>query len=97
MFTILKGIQVLAASTSDNIDELELSELYAIEQITTIRLKKVKISNFKHFQLDNHGKLAHKDEKISEVKPATTKRKSQFLILETESDYEPEEDDPLKL
>ena len=55
MFTILKGIQVLAASTSDNIDELELSELYAIEQITTIRLKKVKITNFKHFQLDNHG------------------------------------------
>ena len=45
VITILKGISVLAASASDNVDQLDLTDLYEIEQETTITLKRVKISH----------------------------------------------------
>ena len=49
VITILKGISVLAASASDNVDQLDLNDLYEIEQETTITLKRVKISHLTHF------------------------------------------------
>ena len=49
VITILKGIQILAASASDNVDQLDINDLYEIEQETTIKLKKVKISHLKDF------------------------------------------------
>jgi len=52
VITILKGISILAATSSDKIDHMEDSDMYRIKQTTTIYLSEIKISNAKEFTID---------------------------------------------
>ena len=55
VITILKGITMLAASSSDKIDHMDDSDMYRIKQTTTIILNEVKISHAMDFTLDSTG------------------------------------------
>jgi len=70
VITILKGIVILAASSSDKIDHMEDADMYRIRQTTTIELDKVKISNASQFRLDNKG--AALEERQSELTDKNT-------------------------
>ena len=56
VITILKGITILAASSSDKIDHMNDTDMYRIKQTTTIMLNEVKISNAKDFTLTSSGR-----------------------------------------
>lgn len=45
VITILKGILILAASSSDKIDHMEDADMYKIKQTATIELEKITIKN----------------------------------------------------
>ena len=57
VITILKGIVILAASSSDKIDHMDDSDMYRIKQTTTIELDKVKVSNAKAFSMQEDGSV----------------------------------------
>ena len=85
VITILKGITILAACSSDKIDHMDDSDMYRIKQTTTIELSKVKISNSNAFTLDEStGGAANKN-----GIPATPEGgadKQLHRILETDSE-----------
>ena len=45
VITILKGVLILAASSSDKIDHMDDQDMYRIRQTTTIELQKIKIKD----------------------------------------------------
>ena len=55
VITILKGIVILAASSSDNIDHMDDADMYRIKQVQTIELEKIKVKNASQFTLDEQG------------------------------------------
>ena len=55
VITILKGIVILAASSSDNIDHMDDQDMYRILQTTTIELEKIKVKNANQYTLDDKG------------------------------------------
>lgn len=89
VITILKGILILAASSSDKIDYLDDSDLYRIKQTSTIEMQKIKVKNV-DFNLDEHG-VAAKSNAIPVPSPMNAR------ILETDTSDEEEEgiDDPI--
>ena len=66
---ILKGITVLAASTSDNVDHMSIEDAYRIKQTTTIELTEVKIAHAREFFIDKQGEqlvqVSQKRERVS--------------------------------
>ena len=54
VITILKGITILAASSSDKIDHMDDADMYRIQQTTTIYLNEIKISHAKEFAIDEN-------------------------------------------
>ena len=67
VLTILKGITILAASTSDNVDHMKADEAYKIKQTTTIELSEVKIAHAREFFINKKGESVD-IEKKHEVK-----------------------------
>ena len=65
VITILKGITILAASTSDNIDHMNVEDSYRIRQTTTIELQKLKIAHAREFFINKEGKAV---DEVSERK-----------------------------
>ena len=61
VITILKGILILAASSSDKIDHMGDQDMYRIKQTTTIELEKIKVKNASRFDLNEHGEVAKED------------------------------------
>ena len=57
VITILKGILILAASSSDKIDHMADEDMYQIKQTATIELKKIKIKDASRFNMNEHGHL----------------------------------------
>ena len=55
VITILKGILILAASSSDMIDNMEDSDMYRIKQTQTIELEKNKIKKAALYSMDDQG------------------------------------------
>jgi len=55
VITILKGILILAASSSDMIDNMEDSDMYRIKQTQTIELEKNKIKQAALYSMDDQG------------------------------------------
>jgi hypothetical protein len=49
--TILKGITILAAASSDNIDNLVESELLAVEHSSNLVIEQIKIYNPKFWEV----------------------------------------------
>lgn len=67
MLTILKGITILAASTSDNVDHMTPEEAYRVKQTTTIELSEVKIAHAREFFINKKGESV--DTNKTEAKP----------------------------
>ena len=61
VITILKGIVILAASSSDKIDHMADKDMYKISQTQTIGLQKIVIRNAREFTLDNYGNMTRKE------------------------------------
>ena len=55
VITILKGILILAASSSDKIDHMDDADMYRIRQTSTIELQKIKIKDASQYTLDEQG------------------------------------------
>ena len=55
VITILKGIVILAASSSDNIDHMEDADMYRIKQEQVIELEKIKIKDAGQYEIDEKG------------------------------------------
>ena len=79
VITILKGILILAASSSDKIDHMDDQDLYKIKQTTTIELREIKIRNAAKFTLNEEGDMITQANEESDEEG--TKK-----ILETDSD-----------
>ena len=62
VITILKGIVILAASSSDKIDHMDDNDLYRIKQTQTIELDKVKISHATDYSLRASSMTAENDQ-----------------------------------
>lgn len=43
MISILKGITILAASSSDNVDNIHEKDMLSVKQTVTIEIKKIKV------------------------------------------------------
>ena len=57
VITILKGILILAASSSDKIDHMADEDMYQIKQTATIELQKIKIKDASQFNMNEHGQI----------------------------------------
>ena len=57
VITILKGILILAASSSDKIDHMADEDMYQIKQTATIELQKIKIKDASQFNMNEHGEI----------------------------------------
>ena len=90
VITILKGITILAASSSDKIDHMGDADMYLIKQTTTIVLSEVKISNAKDFTLTSSGRST----KVKSTNQTNSDRSKseKRRILESESEVEEESD-----
>ena len=53
VITILKGIVIIAASSSDKIDHMEDADMYRIKQTQTIELQKIKIKDASQYAIDD--------------------------------------------
>lgn len=96
VITILKGIVILAASSSDNIDHMDDADMYRIKQVQTVELKKIKIKDASKFTIDEQGKQEQQEEannRVSGLIGAETTRGTQLLDSDTETDQE-DEDEP---
>lgn len=58
VITILKGILILAASSSDKIDHMEDADMYKIKQTATVELEKIKIKDASQFTINEDGRAA---------------------------------------
>jgi len=58
VITILKGILILAASSSDKIDHMDDADMYKIKQTTTIELEKIKIKDASQFTINEQGRAS---------------------------------------
>ena len=89
VITILKGIVILAASSSDNIDHMDDADMYRIKQVQTVELKKIKIKDASKFTIDEQGKQEQQEEannRVSGLIGAETTRGTQLLDSDTETD-----------
>ena len=55
VISILKGILILAASSSDKNDHMDDNDMYQIKQTTTIVMQEMKISNANRFSINDQG------------------------------------------
>ena len=55
VITILKGIVILAASSSDKVDHMDDAEVYQIRQVQTVELQKIKLKDAKQFTINEQG------------------------------------------
>ena len=85
VITILKGIVILAASSSDNIDHMEDADMYRIKQEQVIELEKIKIKDAGQYEIDEKGNQNNSEQQN------TLKRTKTCTILETETDDEEDE------
>ena len=95
VITILKGIVILAASSSDNIDHMDDADMYRIKQVQTVELKKIKIKDASKFTIDEQGKQEQQEEannRVSGLIGAETTRGTQLLDSDTETDQEDEDE-----
>lgn len=93
VITILKGIVILAASTSDKIDHMEDSDLYRIKQTQTIVLENVKITDAKDFSLKTKGGQATSEPQTPTEKFVQARAKKQRLLdSDTEDEEKPDSD-----
>jgi hypothetical protein len=51
VISILKGITILAASSSDNADNITDSDMLQVEQTVTIKIKSIKIKDADNFNM----------------------------------------------
>lgn len=58
VITILKGILILAASSSDKIDHMEDADMYKIKQTATVELEKIKIKDASQFTINEDGRAS---------------------------------------
>lgn len=85
VITILKGILILAASSSDKIDHMDDADMYRIKQTTTIELEKIKIKNASSYEVNEHGEASAE----TNVLPSPANAR----ILETDTEEEDEDEE----
>ena len=71
VLTILKGILILGASSSDMIDNMDDSVMYRITQTQTIELEKNKIKYAALYSMDDQGQLCSDQSIGTNEKPRT--------------------------
>ena len=101
VISILKGILILAASSSDKNDHMDDNDMYRIKQTTTIVMQEMKISNANHFSINDQGEqfadedppagLAQVNGTASESQdPLERRRVRSVRILDSDSEAESE-------
>lgn len=55
VISILKGITILAASSSDNVDNITDSDMLQVKQTVTIEIKSIKIKDADNFNMKRKG------------------------------------------
>ena len=55
VISILKGITILAASSSDSVDNIADSDMLQVKQTVTIEIKSIKIKDADNFNLKKKG------------------------------------------
>lgn len=62
VISILKGITILAATSSDNVDNITDRDMLQVKQTVTIEIKKFKIKNAKEFDVAEKQKQEEEEE-----------------------------------
>ena len=93
VITILKGILILGASSSDKIDHLNDEDMYQIKQTTTIELQKIKIKDAGQFQMNDHGEVEAKPDhnSLRDSQPQPSPLNGGRILETLTSDSEEEE------
>lgn len=66
VISILKGITILAATSSDNVDNITDSDMLQVKQTVTIEIKKFKIKNAKEFDVAEKQKQEEEEQERKE-------------------------------